>query len=163
MTGLRLNHNFIAGNGYAFLKQALRGRNCKLLIADVKVHVDAANTFFYPDLAVTCDPRDQADPTALAIHHPWLIVEVLSESTAAYDRGVKFEHYRQLASLTHYLLVEQTRAHVDLFQKNAQGRWELYPLDATDTIHIEQPHAFSWPVATLFDDVAFEPGQPSHP
>lgn len=160
MTGARLNHNLIAGNAFLFLKQALRGLPCGVFMSDVKVQVRAASAYFYPDVVVTCEPSDLADGTALTVHQPWLIVEVLSDSTAAYDRGKKFEHYRQIASLTHYLLVDSTRAHAEMFRKNAEGLWVLHPLIAADTLRIEQPHLFDWLVGSLFEGVPFEPVAP---
>ncbi len=161
MTGARVAHNLIVGNAYIFLRRTLRGMPCQVFGSDLKLQIDAANVFVYPDVMVTCDPRDSTDGTGLSVRHPWLIVEVLSESTAAFDRGGKFELYRQVDSLTHYLLVEQTRAYAELFRKNAQGEWVLQPLSASDTLHIEQPHALDWPVATLFDEVPFEPAVPA--
>lgn len=160
MTGARLNHNLIAGNAFLFLKQALRGLPCGVFMSDVKVQVAAASAYFYPDVVVTCEPSDLADGNALTVHQPWLIVEVLSDSTAAYDRGKKFEHYRQIASLTHYLLVDSTRVHAELFRKNAEGLWVLHPLGAADTLRIEQPHLFDWLVGSLFEGVPFEPVAP---
>ena len=159
MTGARLNHNRIVVNALAFLRQALRGLPCEAFGADVKVMVGNARDYLYPDVLITCDSRDRDDGAALAVRYPWLVLEVLSESTAAFDRGAKFELYRQLESLTHYLLVEQTRPYAELFRKNAQGEWVLQPLAANDTLHIERPHSLDWPVATLFDGVPFEPGQ----
>jgi len=161
MTGARLNHNRIVVNALVFLRQGLRGRPCEVFGSDLKLQIDAASVFVYPDVMVTCDTRDTADGAGVSIRHPWLIVEVLSESTAAFDRGGKFELYRQVDSLTHYLLVEQTRPYAELFRKNAQGEWVLQPLVAADTLRIERPHAFDWPVATLFDGVSFEPGEPA--
>ena len=158
MTGARLNHNRIALNAAVALRNALREHPCQVFIGDVKVRVEASDVFAYPDVVVSCDERDLADGNALALHHPWLVVEVLSESSAAHDRGRKFEFYRALESLTHYLLVEQTRPHAELFRRGADGRsWLLRPLEADDTIEIDAPHAFRWPVATLFEGVRFEP------
>lgn len=157
MTGSRVAHNLIVGNAYMFLRQALRGTPCRVFSSDLKLQIDAANAYCYPDVMVTCDPRDPAEGSALSIAHPWLVVEVLSESTAAFDRGGKFERYRTIAALTHYLLVEQTRPYAELFRKNAQGEWVLQPLAATDSLRIERPLALDWPVASLFEGVSFEP------
>src|SRR5574337_1174357 len=79
-----------------------------------------------------------------------------SETTAAFDRGRKFELYREIDTLTHYLLVEQNRQHVDLFVKNEQGQWVLHPFWADDTIVIDRLGK-PWPVATLYEDVEFTP------
>ena len=126
-------------------------------MSDVKLQIDAANAFYYPDVIVTCDPRDLADGRAMSVRHPWLVFEVLSDSTAAFDRGRKFDHYRLIEALTHYLLVDTTRPHAELFFRNAQGLWVLHLLTSGDTIRIEQLDAPTLPVAALFEGVLFDP------
>ena len=152
-------HNTITLNAYASLRPALKGTPCRAYCTDLKLRVNDKGDFLYPDLMVTCDARDRPSVEDRFISHPWLIAEVLSDSTAAYDRGRKFELYRNIASLTHYLLIEQDRPHADLFFKNEQGQWVLQALTADDAIQIErlgQP----WPVATLFEEVDFTPPAP---
>ena len=152
-------HNTITLNAYASLRPALKGTPCRAYCMDLKLRVNDKGDFLYPDLMVTCDSRDRRPEEQRFISHPWLIAEVLSDSTAAYDRGRKFELYRSIASLTHYLLIEQDRPHADLFFKNEQGQWVLQALTADDAIQIErlgQP----WPVATLFEEVDFTPPAP---
>ena len=152
-------HNTITLNAYSSLRPALKGTPCRAYCMDLKLRVNDKGDFLYPDLMVTCDARDRPSVEDRFISHPWLIAEVLSDSTAAYDRGRKFELYRSIASLTHYLLIEQDRPHADLFFKNEQGQWVLQALTADDAIEIErlgQP----WPVATLFEEVDFTPPAP---
>jgi Uma2 family endonuclease len=156
MVGARKAHEMIAGNAYVWLRQVLRGGPCRVFASGLKLRVGQGDDFLYPDVMVTCDPRDTSPGEDRYLAHPWLIVEVLSESTAAFDRGRKFELYREIDTLTHYLLVEQDRPHADLFFKNEQSQWVLQPLSAADGIVIErlgQP----WPVSTLYEDVAFTP------
>ena len=97
MAGAGEGHVTITGNVYMALRQHLKGSPCRTFMADMKVQANANNAFFYPDVVVTCSARDAQDP--LVKREPTLIVEVLSPSTAAYDRGAKFSSYRQLASL----------------------------------------------------------------
>ena len=152
-------HNTITLNAYASLRPALKGTPCRAYCMDLKLRVNDKGDFLYPDLMVTCDARDRPSVEDRFISHPWLIAEVLSDSTAAYDRGRKFELYRGIATLTHYLLIEQDRPHADLFFKNEQGQWVLQALTADDAIQIDrlgQP----WPVATLFEEVDFTPPAP---
>jgi Uma2 family endonuclease len=152
-------HNTITLNAYTCLRPALKGTPCRIYCMDLKLRVNDKGDFLYPDLMVTCDARDRPSVEDRFISHPWLIAEVLSDSTAAYDRGRKFELYRSIASLTHYLLIEQDRPHADLFFKNEQGQWVLQALTADDAIQIDrlgQP----WPVATLFEEVDFTPPAP---
>ncbi len=102
-------HNIINGNLAIGLRSALRGTPCHVFLIDMKLRVEAADAVFYPDVLVTCDARDKGPDADTAKCHPCLIVEVLSESTATYDRGLKFEHYRGIDTLKEYLLVEQDR------------------------------------------------------
>lgn len=156
MTGVRVAHNDININAFVFLRRALKGTPCKLFGIDLKLQVSPNGDHLYPDLMVTCDPRDLRSSEDRYISHPWLVAEVLSDSTAAYDRGRKFEIYRTIDTLTHYLLIEQTRPYAELFFKNEQGQWVLQPLQADDLIAIERL-ARPWPVASLFEDVDFTP------
>jgi Uma2 family endonuclease len=138
MTGARDGHNTIAGNLFAALRSALRGSPCRAFIADMKLRVDVADAAFYPDVMVTCDARDKTPEADLAKRHPVLIVEVLSESTAAYDRGLKFEYYRNIDTLKEYLLVEQDRRHADLFRRlEEDGLWVLYASGAVEDVVLE--------------------------
>lgn len=154
MTGARDTHNTIAGNIFASLRASLRGGPCRVFIADMKLRVDAADAAFYPDVMVTCDARDKGPAADLAKRHPSLIVEVLSESTAAYDRGIKFEHYRNIDTLQEYLLVEQDRRHVDLFRRGADGRWVLESF--TDSIELNiLATPLTLELTTIYEDVDF--------
>ncbi len=156
MVGALSTHNTVTLNAYTFLRLALKGGSCRTYCLDLKLRVSEQGNFLYPDVMVTCDPRDRPSVEDRYISHPWLVVEVLSAGTAAYDRGRKFELYRGIDTLTHYLLIEQTRPYADLFFKNGQGQWLFQPLPADSVINIErlgQP----WPVATLFEQIDFTP------
>lgn len=122
-----LAHNLAMGAVAATLRQHLKGSRCQAFVSELKVHVPASNSFFYPDVVVSCHNADLADGTTQVLHHPTLIVEVLSPSTAAFDRGAKFAHYRLLDSLQEYLLIDPDTAQAEVFRRNAANRWELYP------------------------------------
>ena len=154
MVGARLTHNTIALNAAFWLRQALRGGPCRVYSEAVKLRVNERGNFLYPDILVTCDPRDRESAEDRYIQFPWLVVEVLSESTAAYDRGRKFQLYRQSEALTHYLLVEQDRASADLFFKNAQGQWVLQAMGEGDQLTMERLGK-PWPVMSLYEDIDF--------
>lgn len=160
MTGARDAHNTIAGNIFAGLRTALRGTPCRAFIADMKLRVDTPDAVFYPDVLVTCDPRDKTPEADTAKRHPSLIVEVLSESTAAYDRGLKFEHYRKIDTLREYLLVEQDRCHIDLFRRGEDGRWVLEPIGDRAPIELlDRSVALS--LDEIYEDVDFTAGSES--
>ena len=104
MAGAEDRHVTVAGNIYMALRQHLSGSPCRTYMSDMRLQVAAANSYFYPDVLVTCSALDLASP--LVKTEPKLIVEVLSPSTAAFDRGNKFSHYRSLASLEEYALID---------------------------------------------------------
>ena len=133
MTGGTIPHNQIAVNLVALLKPHLRGKGCKVLSSDAKVGVTEAGPFHYPDVSVTCDDRDRTARDY--IRYPCLIVEVLSESTEAFDRGQKFRHYRQIETLREYVLITPDQRSVECYRLNSQGRWELfhYTCDSEET------------------------------
>jgi len=121
MVGARREHVVVALNLAAALKQRLRGGPCQAYVSDLKLRVEAADAFFYPDVMVSCDAGDQA--AALFLTRPLLIVEVLSDSTAAFDRGDKFAAYRTLDSLQEYVLVDIPARRVEVFRRQDDGDW----------------------------------------
>lgn len=132
MAGGTADHNVATGATYATLRQHLKGKPCRTHISDMKVHVEASNSFFYPDVMVSCSPADLSDGKAQTLSQPTLIAEVLSPSTAAFDRGGKFAHYRLLDSLQEYVLIDTDTPRVEVFRRNAANRWELYPSTGPD-------------------------------
>ncbi len=131
-------HGTAAGNLAALLHGQLRGKPCRPFIADMKVHVETANSFFYPDILVTCDPRDRTPEASHVKRHPVLIVEVLSPTTEAYDRGNKFAAYRTLASLQEYVLVSTEQRRVEVFRRDDTGHWVLYPFAADEEMELAE-------------------------
>ena len=152
MTGARDAHNRVAGNIYVALRAALRGTPCRTFMADMKLHIDAADAYVYPDVFVTCDERDRTADADLAKRHAVVVVEVLSESTAAYDRGRKFELYRSLADLRELLFVEPERMSIDLFRRDDGGLWVLHPLQPGREIRL-QSLQLALPVEAIYEDV----------
>lgn len=129
MSGGTLAHNAATGAVFATLRQHLKSSPCRVFVSDVRVRVQvqSSNSFFYPDVVVGCQPAELANPQVLALAEPKVIVEVLSPSTAAFDRGGKFAHYRLLNSLQEYVLIDPDTAQVDVFRRNAANRWEMFP------------------------------------
>lgn len=144
----------VAGNLYIALRQHLRGGPCHAYVGDVRLHVAAANAYFYPDLLVTCDAADAAN--RLAKSAPLLLVEVLSPSTAAYDRGDKFAHYRGIASLQEYVLIDIDRRATDVYRKGADGLWVLHPFAGEQAVELASVGR-TVTAAELFADLEGEP------
>ncbi len=160
MTGGSLPHNDIALNLASALKIHLRGKGCKVQIADAKVGVSTNGPFFYPDVVVSCDPRDKK--SRKIIYYPCLIVEVLSPSTEAFDRGKKFQHYRQIESLKEYVLIDSEKICIECYQLNEKNKWELtaYPLEEIAdsqkefSVKLESIN-FQCTTSLLYEDVVF--------
>ncbi len=125
MTGASLRHNLIAGNIFAALKQQLKQTDCKVLISDMRVSAPGATLYTYPDVVVVCGEPQLEDEQFDTLLNPCLIIEVLSKSTATYDRERKFGYYRTIESLTEYLLVAQDEYHTTQYVKQTDGRWLL--------------------------------------
>ena len=134
MAGGEDRHYSVALNLAVALHQHLRGSPCRVYGSDVKLRVEAADGFFYPDLMVTCSAADAAD--RLVKREPVLVVEVLSPSTAAFDRGDKFAAYRQLPSLAEFLLVDIDARRCELYRKGADGLWVLHPTQGDEALQL---------------------------
>lgn len=158
MAGASESHVTVALNLATLLRAHVRGSPCRVYISDMKVRVDSADSFFYPDVFVTCNPGDAGEP--LMKRNPTLIVEVLSESTAAYDRGAKFAHYRELPSLREYVLIEPGRMAVDVFRRNDAGQWVLYPFGEGGRLELASVD-FRCPMEAIYEDVVFPETAPT--
>lgn len=157
MAGASDLHVTISLNVASILKNKLRGTGCRVFISDMKARIESKNCFYYPDVMVSCDPRDRETPMFKS--YPSLIVEVLSDSTEGFDRGDKFKNYRSLETLREYVVISQTHRQVDCFRRNADGRWELYPFQENDTVHLESVD-LSIEMDALYEDVVFPEPKP---
>ncbi|MEG3971589.1 Uma2 family endonuclease [Microcoleus sp. T2B6] len=122
MTGAKKPHIIIGSNLVRLLGNHLLNTPCLVLSSDIKVRLEEANCYYYPDVAVTCDERDTST-TEDFILYPSLVVEVLSPSTAAFDRGDKFADYQTSPSLQEYVLITQSEIKIECFRLNAEGNW----------------------------------------
>ncbi len=125
MTGASRGHNLIAVNIVGELRQQLRGRPCELYTSDMRVRTPSTGLYTYPDVVVVCGEPQFEDDYVDTLLNPTLIIEVLSASTEAYDRGRKFGYYRIIESLSEYLLVSQDEYRIEKYVKQADGRWLL--------------------------------------
>lgn len=123
MAGASEAHVTVGGNLFTLPRNHVRGGPYRVYIADMKLRVEPADTFYYPDLFVTCDPADGREN--LFKRNPTLIVEVLS--TTAFDRGTKFAHYRLLDSLREYVLIEPERPSIDIFRRRVDRGLDFVP------------------------------------
>jgi Uma2 family endonuclease len=123
MSGASFKHNVIVANLIIEIGQQLKGRDCRALPSDIKVRMPDSRKFFYPDVSVVCGEPQFHDERSDVILNSTLIVEVLSESTAAFDRGEKFQAYQQLDSLREYLLVSQDKIFIEQYVRQAREKW----------------------------------------
>ncbi|WP_079416703.1 Uma2 family endonuclease [Thiomonas intermedia] len=150
MAGASDAHVTVAGNLFVALRAHLRGTPCRTYIADMKLHMAAADAYFYPDVFVTCSTADALRPQDKA--EPVLVAEVLSPTTAAYDRGAKFAAYRSLPSLQEYVLIDPESPGVEVYRRDASNHWVLYPYGPQDAAEFASV-GLTLPVAQVFEDV----------
>ena len=126
MSGASIRHNLLIGNCFLALRAGLRGRECRVFFESVQLAVEHGRYYNYPDVAVTCAPADLV--AERTIEAPVLLIEVLSKSTQNRDRSWKFNQYKQLLSLRHYLLISQTICLVEWYRREESGVWSFTPL-----------------------------------
>jgi Uma2 family endonuclease len=112
-------HNLIVANVIGELRSQLKGQPCTTYPSDMRVKISPTGLYTYPDVTVVCGEAQFDDTQQDTLLNPTLIVEVLSESTAAYDRGGKFAHYRKLATLMEYVLITPTKPHIEHYHTTA--------------------------------------------
>ena len=151
MAGAEDRHVTVAMNLAFALRGHLAGSACRTYMSDMRLHVAAANGYFYPDVLMTCSALDLG--SAMVKSEPKLIAEVLSPGTAAYDRGLKFGHYRTLASLEEYVLVDLDTRTTDCYRKGADGLWVLHPFARGQAVVLASV-ALELTAAQLFAEVA---------
>ena len=124
MSGASNEHNLITMNTANGLYNQVTERGCRVYASDMRVGISAGISYFYPDIAVTCDKPRFEDDVFDTLTNPQVIIEVLSDSTAGYDRGEKFIRYRQLESLQEYILISQDQVQVDHYLRQGK-QWVL--------------------------------------
>jgi Uma2 family endonuclease len=159
MAGAARAHNLLLSNAVRELSQQLRSRPCEAYPSDMRVQVSATGLYTYPDAIVVCGQPVFLDQRQDTLLNSTVIVEVLSPSTEAYDRGRKFEHYRTIGSLRQYLLISSDRVHADLFTLQ-DGRWVLTSADGPEDALELESIGCRLAMADLYEKVEFEPAAP---
>lgn len=125
MSGGTSDHGRIAASMIIELGIALRGRPCNVYSSDVRIRIVETDLATYPDASIVCGKLEHAADDRHGVVNPILIVEVLSDSTEAYDRGAKAAHYRRIPSLKEYVLVNQKTQKIEVYHRVEQNRWEF--------------------------------------
>jgi Uma2 family endonuclease len=162
MAGGTASHSLVAANWIRELGNALTARGCRVFSSDMMVGVPTGLRT-YPDVSVTCESPRYEDDRELTLLNPLLVVEVLSESTEAYDRGRKFNHYQTIPSLREYVLVATDRAHVDHFTRLDDGRWALTTYDGLETSVDLPTLGAKIAMSETYTGVEFPPEPPQEP
>jgi Uma2 family endonuclease len=158
MAGGTPEHSLIATNLAREFGNRLTSGRCVAYNADLRIKIEATGLITYPDLSVIRGPLQFAEGTDDTVVNPTLLAEVLSDSTEAYDRGKKFEHYRQIGTLQEYLLVSQKEPRIEQFLRQPEGRWLLNVAAGLDA-SLELPSLrISLSLAEVFAKVNFVPG-----
>ena len=154
MTGTTRQRNEVVMNLVMQLRPALNDTPCRVFAVDIKVRVEAANAYFYPDLVITCSEKDLDVNGPAVLTEPSVIIEVSSPSTAEYDVAGKFSRYRMLPSLKEYIIVAPLSHGATVFRKQDNGHWEVI----SEMTHLNIGALdFSCSFAELFANVAYVP------
>ncbi|MGL5807845.1 MAG: Uma2 family endonuclease [Xenococcaceae cyanobacterium] len=153
MTGASRQHNLIAGNIYAFLRDRLRGSGCRTFISDMKVRLQTrqqnADLFYYPDVVVSCDRNDNQK---FFLTSPCWIFEILSPSTETIDRREKRLNYQNIDSLQEYILVSQDESRVEIYRKDGDGNWLIKIMQPEENLELDSVN-LTLTLANIYEDV----------
>lgn len=155
MAGASPEHNLITVNVASELRYQLKGKGCQTYANDMRVKVSATGVYTYPDVVVVCGGSRFEDDRKDTLINPTVIVEVLSPSTEAYDRGDKFGHYRTLESLRDYVLIAQDRSRIEHFARQPDGQWLYSAADhLEESVHLASIGC-TLRLSEVYDQVAF--------
>ena len=156
MSGGSPTHAFVIAALAREFGNAFKKRPCRVASSVLRVRVSRGGLYTYPDIVVICDEPRYSDDQEDTLVNPTLLVEVLSPSTEAYDRGFKTEQYRKIESLREYALVAQSRPHIEVFRRQASGDWLMSESTGLDTACRFESVDCTIPLAEIYDKITFE-------
>ncbi|MBV9690761.1 MAG: Uma2 family endonuclease [Ktedonobacteraceae bacterium] len=151
LAGGTADHSIIKQNIASLIRNQLRGSPCRVYDSDMKVRL-SEKRYVYLDVSVTCDPRDRGRVDI--VQSPRLIVEVLSPSTEAKDRGKKFSYYRACPTVEEYVLVDTQQKSIEVYQREQRPFWKLSPFGPDDKVVLTSL-GITFPLASVYEDVIF--------
>ena len=163
MTGASRAHNLIAGSTYVALYTQLRGRGCEIYQGDMRVKVQTTGLYTYPDISIVCGSPELGDEHLDTLLNPIVIIEILSPSTERYDRGQKFQHYRELASLQEYVLVAQDSLRIERYVRQGDDVWQLTDAKGLEGRLPLTSIGCTQALADVYEQVTFPDGPHPHP
>jgi Uma2 family endonuclease len=156
MTGGTPNHNQITGNLYAALNFALKRQPYRVFVTDQRLWIPRICIYTYPDVMIVEGELQLQEGRRDTILNPFMMAEVLSPSTRSYDKDEKFAAYRTISTFQEYLLIEQSKMHVEHYVKNEQKRWTFSEYDDAEEVVTFNSISFQITLADLYDKVEFE-------
>lgn len=157
MSGGSPRHNQIIRNLALGLGIQLRGSSCKLFLDQTRVYVSECNTYFYPDVFIVCGQPQYEEGASEMVRNPTVIIEALSSSTEAVDRGRKFACYRSLPSLQLYILIQQDASAIEMYARQTDDTWLLTPLTGMEATLLLNLVGVTLPFSEIYQDVTFPP------
>ena len=143
-------HALIAANLIAEINAQLKGGACRVYTSDAKVRLSTGR-YVFPDITVSCDERDH-EPDTEALHYPRLVIEILSPSTEAYDRGNKSGYYRSCPTIQEYVLVSTQKANVEVYRRATGKLWTLYPFGQGELVELASI-GVALPIASIYEHI----------
>lgn len=156
MTGGTPNHNQIAGNFYAALNFATKGQPYRVFMNDLRLWMPSKRVYTYPDVMVVAGKLEFVEGRKDTITNAVMVAEVLSKSTASYDRGEKFKLFRSIPTLKEYVLIDQYEMQVEQFCKTDDNKWVLSEYDGADAVLKLSCVQFEMSLGEMYDRVDFE-------
>ncbi len=155
MAGGSPRHNSIGVNLVASLKNRLRGSPCRPFNSDQRIRISASGLATYPDVSIICGELQLDAQDADAIVNPRVLFEVISKSTEGYDRGKKFDFFRQIDSLSEYVLVSQEDSQVECFTRQSDGNWLLSITKGLSGSLRLSTVSVELPLMEIYEDIVF--------
>ncbi len=163
LAGTSRKHGIIVHNISREIGNQLLDRDCLVTTNDLRVKIESIGKYCYPDIVVTCGKEELEDEHLDTLLNPLLIIEVLSDSTESYDRGVKFRHYRSLASLKTYVLVAQNERYIEIFERQPNDTWLYSAINEEDQSLPLESITCSLSMNAVYAKVEFESDRPGLP
>jgi Uma2 family endonuclease len=153
MGGASFKHNVIQVNVLVQLGSHLIDKKCRPFGSDLRVHIPKNSLYTYPDISIVCDEPKFTDDALDTLINPSVVIEILSPSTANYDRGTKFELYREIPSLREYILIDSTTVHLVHYSKNIDATWTLAETKSADDNFSVSSVGLTIPLSTIYAGV----------
>jgi Uma2 family endonuclease len=159
MAGASPEHSLITANVIREFGNRLKGSPCRVYDSNLRIRIPRTSLYSYPDASVVCRPTefDPLDARRETILNPTVLIEVLSPSTEAYDRGTKFENYQQIDALREYVLVSQMAPRVEIYLRQPDGTWLYAATAGLDALSRLASLKIEVPLREIYDGVSFPP------